>query len=287
MKTAGAKKIPRALHYRLAAVHRIFIVASVSWLAREKLPRLIPAQLQPWMDTALSFIYPDVCTLCGKNRATRSEGYVCSECGKEVRFIVPPFCERCGLPFRGEMDIAFVCGNCREMELHFASARSAVAARGPVLEAIHHYKYNGQLWYEEFLLGLFLPAACEWFARERCDAVVPVPLFSVRKRERGFNQAERLARHLSSAVNVPMENKLLKRTLPTPSQTRLSRTERAENMRNAFALQRQEGIRGKYFVLVDDVFTTGATTSACAKLLLKAGAERVNVWTVARAEFHG
>jgi len=262
-------------------------VAGVSWLAREKLPRLIPAQLQPWMDAALGFIYPDVCTLCGKHRATRGEGYVCAECCKEVRFIVPPFCERCGLPFRGEIDIAFECGNCREMELHFASARSAVAARGPVLEAIHHYKYNGQLWYEEFLLGLFLPAAREWFARERCDAIVPVPLFSVRKRERGFNQAERLARRLSLAVNVPMENKRLKRTMPTPTQTRLSRTERAENMRSAFALWRSEGIQGKHFVLVDDVFTTGATTSACAKLLLKAGAKRVNVWTVARAEFHG
>lgn len=239
------------------------------------------------MDAALSFIYPDVCGLCEKQRATRSEGYVCAAYSEEVRFIVPPFCERCGLPFPGEIDVAFECSNCREMELHFVSARSAVAARGPVLEAIHRYKYQGQLWYEEFLIGLLVPRAREWFARERCDAIVPVPLFSVKRRERGFNQAERLARRLSLALNVPMENKLLKRTLPTPSQTRLSRTERAENMRSAFALRREEKLQGKHFVLVDDVFTTGATTSACAKILLKAGAERVNVWTVARAEFHG
>lgn len=239
------------------------------------------------MDAALSFIYPDVCTLCGNHRATRQEGYVCSECCKQVRFIVPPFCERCGLPFPGEIDVAFECGNCREMELHFVSARSAVAAHGPVLEAIHRYKYQGQLWYEEFLLGQLLPVAREWFVQEGCKAIVPVPLHSVKQRERGFNQAERLARRLSSTVNVPMENQWLKRTLPTPSQTRLSRTERAENMRNAFVWRGREGIKGGHVVLVDDVFTTGATTSACAKLLLKAGAERVSVWTVARAEFHG
>jgi competence protein ComFC len=255
--------------------------------ARKIMPQSFPAKLRPWADAALSFIYPEVCALCGKHRALHQDGYVCPECWKQVRFIVPPFCDRCGLPFVGEIEVAFECGNCHEMELHFTSARSAVTARGPVLEAIHHYKYNGHLWYEEFLIGLLRPAAREWFAQERCEALVPVPLFPVKQRERGFNQAERLARRLSSIVNVPMENELLKRTLPTPSQTRLSRSERAENMRNAFALRQQNRIEGGHFVLVDDVFTTGATTSACAKLLLKAGAERVSVWTIARAEFHG
>ena len=86
-------------------------------------------------------------------------------------------------------------------------------------------------------------------------------------------------------MEVPVRTDLLKRVLPTPSQTRLSRTERADNMRRAFALRRPEKLNGGSYVLIDDVFTTGATTSACAKLLLKAGASRVAVWTVARAEF--
>lgn len=248
---------------------------------------MLPAKLRLWADTALSFIYPDVCQLCGANRATQREGYVCGDCRAQVRFIEAPFCECCGLPFEGEISGAFECSNCREMELHFASARSAVVARGPVLDAIHRYKYDGHLWFEEFLVELFVRGASDWFHERQTDALVPVPLFSVKERERGFNQAERLARRLGQAMNVPVCSDLLKRVLPTPSQTRLSRTQRADNMRHAFALKRKERVDGATFVLIDDVFTTGATTSACAKLLLKAGVERVVVWTVARAEFHG
>jgi competence protein ComFC len=247
----------------------------------------LPAKLKLWADAALSFIYPDVCQLCSKKRATQRDGYVCVDCRADVRFIEAPFCDCCGLPFEGEISGTFECSNCREMELHFASARSAVMARGSVLKAIHGYKYDGHLWFEEFLADLFLRGANDWFRERSPDALVPVPLFPVKERERGFNQAERLARRLGTAVNVPVRSDLLKRILPTPSQTHLSRTQRAENMRNAFALRRDERLSAASYVLIDDVFTTGATTSACAKLLLKAGAARVVVWTVARAEFHG
>jgi competence protein ComFC len=243
--------------------------------------------LKPWADAALSFIYPDVCQLCHAQRATRREGYVCPECRALVSFIEPPFCERCGLPFEGEITTEFECTNCGEMDLQFSAARSAVAARGPVLDAIHRYKYDGQLWFEEFLCELLVRGARDWFRDGCCDALVPVPLFPVKERERGFNQAERLARRLGAAVNIPVNARLLKRVLPTPTQTRLSRAQRADNMRHAFAMRNAEHLQGATFVLVDDVFTTGATTSACAKLLLKAGAVNVAVWTVARAEFHG
>lgn len=248
---------------------------------------VLPASLHAWADTALSFIYPDVCQLCRAERATRREGYVGASCRSAVRGIEAPFCERCGLPFEGEITGAFECTNCREMELHFASARSAVIARGPVLEVIHHYKYDRHMWFEDFLVELLVQGARDWFRNHPTDALLPVPLFSVRQRERGFNQAERLARRLSEAVEVPVRTDLLRRVLPTPSQTRLSRTERADNMRHAFALRKPAKLKGGSYVLIDDVFTTGATTSACAKLLLKAGASRVAVWTVARAEFHG
>jgi len=248
---------------------------------------MLPTKLQPWADAALSFIYPDVCQLCRGQRATQNQGYVCGACREEVRFIESPFCDRCGLPFEGEITGAFECSNCREMELHFTSARSSVAARGPVLDAIHHYKYDGHLWFEEFLTELFVRGAREWFQEQPCDALIPVPLFATKERERGFNQAERLALRLGLALGVPVNSRALRRRLPTPSQTRLSRKQRAENMRSAFALRQKEGIKGTRLVLIDDVFTTGATTSACAKLLLKAGAKRIAVWTVARAEFHG
>ena len=247
----------------------------------------LPAGIKPWTDALLGLIYPDVCQLCGVARATRAEAYVCPDCRAQVRPITAPFCERCGLPFEGQITGKFECANCLEMELHFISARSAVAARWPVLEAVHHYKYDDLMWYEDFLAEILTGGAREWFLQHAVDALVPVPLHPVKQRERGFNQAERLARRLSAAVAVPVRTDLLRRALPTPSQTRLSRAQRADNMRHAFALRREEKLKGGTYVLIDDVFTTGATTSACAKLLMKAGAERVCVWTVARAEFHG
>jgi competence protein ComFC len=244
-------------------------------------------KLRPWIDAALGFIYPNVCQLCGEEPATAPQGYVGPACREGVRTIVPPFCERCGLPFEGDITAGFECSNCREMDLHFSSARSAVAARGPVLDAIHRYKYQGQMWFEDFLAELFIRGAREWFRENRADALLPVPLFGIRERERGFNQAERVARRLGRAVSVPVDSRLLERVVPTPSQTRLSRRERSDNMRHAFRLRHPDKARARTFVLVDDVFTTGATTSACARLLMKAGADRVTVWTVARAEFHG
>jgi competence protein ComFC len=247
---------------------------------------LTPATWRNWRDAALSFFFPEVCQLCGKEPAAYRASYVGAACRQEVRWIAPPFCHCCGLPFEGEITGEFECSNCREMELHFSAARSAVAARGPVLEAIHRFKYQRQMWFEGFLAEPFVERAGDWQREFSADALVPVPLHSVKQRERGFNQAERLARRVGEALGIPVQSRLLKRVLPTPSQTRLSRTQRAGNMRRAFALRRAERLGGGTFVLVDDVFTTGATTSACAKLLLKAGAERVLVWTVARAEFH-
>lgn len=242
----------------------------------------LPGRLLNWADAALGFLYPEVCALCDAERATRRDGFVGAACRRKVRHIVPPFCQRCGLPFEGDITTEFECTNCRELELHFRAARSAVVARGPVLEAIHRFKYDRQLWFETFLADLFVSAATAPLQSERWDALVPVPLFPVKEREREFNQAERLARHLGAATGIPLSPRLLKRTVATPSQTRLSRKQRADNMRHAFELRMPQKLDGKRFVIIDDVFTTGATTSACAKVLLNAGAECVMVWTLAR-----
>ncbi|HEX7617309.1 MAG TPA: ComF family protein, partial [Verrucomicrobiae bacterium] len=182
----------------------------------------------------------------------------------------------------GDLTAPFECANCREMELHFHSARSAVVARGMVREVIHRYKYQRALWFEPFLAGLLIREATPVLREQHWDFIVPVPLHSVKHREREFNQAQRLAHHLSAATRIPLNNKLLRRVIPTATQTLLTREQRATNMRRAFEVSGQSGLDGESIVLVDDVFTTGATTSACAKALRAAGAGDVCVWTVAR-----
>src|SRR6266496_2017736 len=181
-------------------------------------------------EAALTFFYPDLCQYCGEARATREEGYVCAGCWRNVRFIVPPRCERCGLPFEGAITDHFECANCREMELHFSYARSAVAAKGMVLEIIHRWKYWRALWFEPFLADLLRREAAPALREEHWDLIVPVPLHRHKESEREFNQADHLARPLSVATSIPVAN-LLRRVAPTRSQTLLSRAQRSENTR--------------------------------------------------------
>jgi len=235
-----------------------------------------------WLNAGLGLLYPEACQLCGEARATAAEGYVCGGCRAKVRFIREPFCERCGRPYEGDITTPFECTNCREMEWHFHSARSAVVAREVVLEVVHRYKYQRALWFEPFLADLLIRAAAPHLEQRKPSMVVPVPLHPTKQREREFNQAERLARHLGAAIRIRLNTRLLKRVFPTRTQTQLSRQERLANVRNAFAMRANQRLNGEQVVLVDDVFTTGATTNACARVLLAAGAGEVCVWTVAR-----
>ena len=242
----------------------------------------LSASFKTFADAALGFIYPNVCQICGEARAGSAEGFVCSRCWQQVRFIKPPFCQRCGLPFQGALTAAFECGNCRDLQLHFCSARSAVIAKGVTLEVIHRYKYQRALWFEPFLADLLIREALPELRQGKWDCIVPVPLHPAKERQREFNQAERLATFLSAATGLPLDTTLLQRVTATETQTKLSREKRAKNMRNAFTMVKRRKLNGERIVLFDDVFTTGATTDACAKVLRAAGAGEVCVWTVAR-----
>jgi len=277
--------------------------------------------LQRYVNAILALVYPECCQICHKSKAAPEEGFVCAGCRSEASFIEPPFCHRCGLPFSGQIHQRFECANCEGLTWYFETARSAVRAKGLVLDIIHRYKYKHQLWFEPFLAQMFISGACpvadpqrqaDNVAREGADRLegddttlsnqqagpqqfdsgvllaadwdflVPVPLHPVKQREREFNQAERLARRLSLASRIPLNQKVLKRIQPTRTQTRLSREERAENVRGAFALVDGVDLKGQRLVLIDDVMTTGATTNACARALRQGGAAKVCVWTLAR-----
>ena len=233
----------------------------------------------------LAFLYPDRCQICRRGRARADDGYVCTNCREGsggVRFIRPPFCHRCGLPYPGEATMQFQCGNCAELDLQFSQARAAVVAQSLTLDIIHRYKYHRALWFEPFLAELLINAAAPALVGSGIDWLVPIPLHPLKRREREFNQAERLAARLGKAAGLCLNTKLLRRVENTATQTLLTRGERAENMRGAFAMRSADDLQGRRIVLIDDVLTTGATASACARVLRAAGANEVQVWTVAR-----
>lgn len=255
------------------------------------IPSLAPAadargSSQSWWkagwESMLGLFYPDVCQLCQAEPATVREGYVGSRCRQAVRWVRPPFCDRCGLPFPGNLTTHFECSNCQSLDLHFRFARAAVIANPTVREVIHRYKYQRHLWFEPFLVELLTREAAPVLNRADWDFIVPVPLFPLKEREREFNQAERIAQGLSRATGIPVAKRALIRTTATETQTHLNRAKRAENMHRAFAVARREMVQNRRLVLLDDVFTTGATTNDCARALKAAGAGEVCVWTVAR-----
>src|SRR4029077_5311546 len=106
--------------------------AGGSGIRGEEIMSAVAEPIKGWLNAGLGFIYPEVCQLCGDARATPAEGYVCAGCRAEAQFIEEPFCERCGLPFEGAITVKFECTNCRDAELHFGWARSAVVARDGV-----------------------------------------------------------------------------------------------------------------------------------------------------------
>lgn len=235
----------------------------------------------------LDLVYPPCCLLCG---VKLESGALCTLCRKDMTPLSPPFCDRCGAPApAGEI----VCPHCAEgPEPPFAWSQAVCPYRGTMRRAIHRLKYDGRAALAEPLgemlaehmrrhpSPLFPPQSDE--NTPAFDLVVPIPLHSSRFRQRGFNQAERIARVVAREFDRQLEPTGLVRVRATGSQTRLSLEERAANMRGAFAASRHVGYTGKSVLLVDDVLTTTATTREAAQVLLEAGARRVCVVALAR-----
>ena len=168
-------------------------------------------------------------------------------------------------------------------EVHFKVHRSSGLYEGTLKEAIHTFKYGGVFPLVR-VFGDLLQSTFQTLSQDYpVDVMIPVPLHIRRLRERGFNQALLLVKELNRRIGIPYEERVLKKIKDTPVQIALKKRERRKNLKGVFQVKDTETIKGKSVVLVDDVYTTGATVNECSRALLKAGAERVAVLTVARA----
>jgi ComF family protein len=213
-------------------------------------------------------IVPAHCVLCG---ASTSAARVCDGCAATLPRIPVERCERCASP----LPAGSTCGQCLERSPHYDAVSAAYAYDFPVDALIQAYKYGGDL-----TLAPLLAKALADTLSDPAQTIIPMPLSPQRQRERGFNQAQELARHLGRRLGVTVLPSACRKVADTPPQAGLSLAARARNVRGAFVCDAD--LSGQCVAVVDDVMTTGATLNELARVLKRAGATRVSGWVVAR-----
>ena len=218
-------------------------------------------------------------------------GFLCPTCLKGFIPVEPPICPVCGIMFKSREGEDHVCGECLTSPKKFRISRSPGIYDREFMAVIHCLKYKGKIQLARPLGMLLFSAFINFWGTNSIDIIVPVPLHIKRFRKRGFNQAyllvrdwKQIAENLNIGLsNIRIDTNVLIKSRWTDPQTGLDRKKRMTNIKNAFSIRDQAIIKNKRILLVDDVYTTGATANECAKALLRGNAEYVDVLTLARA----
>jgi len=234
----------------------------------------------------LDFLFPPQCCSCGTGTAGDAIPWVCQHCWRTIEYVGASICQQCGQPLaappEGIASATHRCGACLLQPPPYTRARAVGLYHGTLRDVIHAMKYQR-------IYGLVRPLATLLQAQFVAhwgdglpEALVPVPLHHSRLRQREFDQAFALAGCLSQDTGIALWADVLVRHRRTVSQVGLTAAQRRRNVHEAFTVQAPHRCRGKTLLLIDDVLTTGATAQECARLLRRAGAARVDVYTLAR-----
>lgn len=205
--------------------------------------------------------------------------HLCPDCVCLFTVADPPVCTCCGLIFKSRQGENHFCGDCLAAGKAFGRARAAGVYDQALMAVIHAYKYDGKVHLAGPLSKLLAAVYALHWPKDAIDLVLPVPLHPARLRQRGFNQAWLLIRSWKHRA----AHDILHRTRRTIPQTGLGRKERLKNVKGAFAVKKPAAVKNRRVLLVDDVYTTGATVQECARILKKSHAAQVDVLTVGRA----
>jgi len=226
----------------------------------------------------IDLLLPPRCLSCGAT--VGAAGTLCARCWRDITFLGAPCCACCGLPFEFDLAGAVLCGQCARAHPIFDRARAAMRYDEASRKLILAFKHGDRLHLAP-AFGLWLRRAGSELVAD-ADIAVPVPLHWTRLFARRYNQAAVLAHALHDAGGPAVGADWLVRRRRTPSQGKRNAAGRERNVRAAFTVKPGRDVRGKRVLLVDDVFTTGATVSECARVLRRAGARAVDVLTLAR-----
>lgn len=236
-------------------------------------------------DAALALVYPQACAVCGGSVESRHDGVACAACWRATRLFTTEdtLCWKCGAftaaRVTAERRQSIRCGQCDEDS--FTVARACGFYEGALRASVLELKREPQV---APRLARLMFATQQREPVNSANLIVPVPLHPGRERERGFNQALLLARELARLSELPLDaHSVIRRVHTERHRAGMDARARRESVADAFAVRHADAIAGQRVLLIDDVFTTGATVSACAAALKEAGAEEVFVLTVARA----
>jgi len=234
------------------------------------------------LKSIIDFIFPPICSICAKPFSSEKEVMICTHCLSQIKYIRNPLCSKCGKPFYSEVLADHLCGDCLTGKRYFNRARAMGYYDGILRKAIHllKYKLKNNL---AFSLGNLMTDRMQSFlSGATYHLIIPVPLHTKRLRERGFNQALLLARLISKKYKIPLDGCTLIRKRQTKPQVGLSEQDRKDNVKGSFLLLKGDKVLDRDILLVDDVYTSGNTVEECSKVLIKAGAHKVDVLTLAR-----
>ncbi|MBQ9764910.1 MAG: ComF family protein [Lachnospiraceae bacterium] len=199
-------------------------------------------------------------------------GYVCKECEDKVPYVKSPTCYRCGKEVDDERKE--YCHDCSEGGFYYKRGVAPIRYNAVMKRAMEGFKYFNKREYADFFVEAVLERYKELIASWEADLVIPVPIHKSRLRQRGYNQAELLASRVSTGLGLEMRSDVLIRTKKTEVQNKLNDKERQKNIEEAFKINKNV-VQSKRVVIIDDIYTTGSTINACAKVLKQAGAADV------------
>ncbi|MCY3741020.1 MAG: ComF family protein [Candidatus Poribacteria bacterium] len=237
----------------------------------------LSSQLREMFETAIVFLYPAKCRVCEGFLAVASMPYICANCWQDVQYIEPPWCDICGTP-----DVNGLCDECAISPPRYGKLRSIAFYHKSLQQAIHLFKFEKKKVFAQPLIQLInahIPSDCDI---AEYDFVLPIPIHKKRLRERGFNQAALLANGIAKVGDMPVLVNTLVRKRHTVAQSSLDRDARQQNIIGAFEVRNPDVIRGKRLLIIDDVFTTGATIREAVSELWTADPAEVDVLTLAR-----
>lgn len=215
--------------------------------------------------------FPAVCPICG--RVLGKETKICDDCKKEVAVIKEPRCIKCGKPLI--TDEKLYCKDCEKKKHYFDKGVSVFEYSDVFKESMYRFKYGNAREYADYYGNVAATKYAELLKEWNIEVIIPVPMYNKKEKKRGYNQATVFGRALSKYTGLKLDTCVLIRSKNTVPQKELNDEQRRENLRDAFKID-AERIKGVHSVLlVDDIYTTGSTIDACARLLKQAGVEKV------------